>query len=129
MIVSDVGRTMSGSSSAELGSGSPPPAPPFPLARRRVCVTIATSFANPPTCSASRARKLCGGNSGEEGFAFLFPLAGAGDRRRGGAARGRGRGLFLERGRAGRVPPPPPPRAGLAGELPPGRDAPPADRH
>src|ERR1700689_2902944 len=44
MIVSEVGRTISGSSSS-----LPPP-----------CVTTANSGANPSTCCASFCRKLCG---------------------------------------------------------------------
>jgi len=57
MIVSDVGRTASGSASS-----SPPPR-----------VTQASSGANPSTCSASRAKKLCGMNSGK--YAFVCPVA------------------------------------------------------
>ena len=49
MMVSDVGRTTSGSSSS-----FPPP-----------WVTTAVSGAKPSTCSASRARKLCGMNNGK----------------------------------------------------------------
>src|SRR2546422_4409611 len=60
MIVSDVGRTTSGSSSSEAGSGITACAPAFPVALSRVCVTRATSLANPSTCSASFARKLMG---------------------------------------------------------------------
>src|SRR5439155_85201 len=60
MIVSDVGRTTSGSSSADSGSGITACAPVLPVALSRVCVTSATSFAKPSTCSASFARKLIG---------------------------------------------------------------------
>jgi hypothetical protein len=52
MIVSDVGRTTSGSSSF-----FPPP-----------CVTTAVCGANPSTCSASLCRKLSGMKSGKYAF-------------------------------------------------------------
>jgi hypothetical protein len=52
MMVSEVGRTTSGSSSS-----LPPP-----------WVTTAVSGANPSTCSASRLRKLCGMKSGKYAF-------------------------------------------------------------
>jgi hypothetical protein len=57
MIVSDVGRTTSGSSSF-----LPPP-----------CVTTAVSGANPSTCAASLCRKDSGMNRGK--YAFLWPVA------------------------------------------------------
>mmetsp|Transcript_6106 Transcript_6106/g.19152 ORF Transcript_6106/g.19152 Transcript_6106/m.19152 type:complete len:396 (+) Transcript_6106:168-1355(+) len=63
MIVSDVGRTMSGSSSRASGSGSTP-VPPG-TARRRWCVTTAHSLAKPSTCSASFERKETGMRSGK----------------------------------------------------------------
>src|SRR2546430_10967308 len=65
MMVSDVGRTTSGSSSAEVGSTAVASFPCLPVALRRVWVTTATSFANPSTCSASFARKLIGMRSEE----------------------------------------------------------------
>src|SRR2546425_109633 len=73
MIVSDVGRTTSGSSSADSGSGITACAPGLPVALSRVCVTSATSFAKPSTCSASFARKLIGMKSGK--YAFWWPVA------------------------------------------------------
>src|ERR1041385_4263847 len=69
MIVSEVGRTTSGSSSADVGSTAMASLPCLPVARSRVCVTSATSLANPSTCSASLARKLIGMNRGK--YAFL----------------------------------------------------------
>jgi hypothetical protein len=68
MIVSDVGRTTSGSSSSP-GSGMSTRA--VRPAMRRWCVTTAHSFAKPSTCSASFSRKLFGMNNGK--YAFLWP--------------------------------------------------------
>mmetsp|Transcript_19826 Transcript_19826/g.67080 ORF Transcript_19826/g.67080 Transcript_19826/m.67080 type:complete len:389 (+) Transcript_19826:172-1338(+) len=62
MIVSEVGRMISGSSSNAAGSGS---TPPLPSARRRWCVTTAHSFAKPSTCSASLDKNDCGMSSGK----------------------------------------------------------------
>jgi hypothetical protein len=62
MIVSDVGRTMSGSSST--ASGSAMSAPPSP-ATSRWCVTTAHSLAKPSTCAASFSRSDFGMKSGK----------------------------------------------------------------
>ncbi len=62
MMVSDVGRITSGSSSFDSGSGT---SLPSPSATSRVWVTSAISLAKPSTCSASRAMKLSGMNSGK----------------------------------------------------------------
>ena len=70
MIVSLVGRTISGSSSCAEGAGRKPP---FPSGSSRWCVTTAHSLANPSTCSASFSRKLSGMNSGK--YAFSCPVA------------------------------------------------------
>ena len=61
IIVSEVGRTISGSSSFALASGSTPPSTDL----SRWCVTTAHSFANPSTCSASLERKETGMSSGK----------------------------------------------------------------
>ena len=58
MMVSEVGRTMSSSSSFASGSTTTP-LPPGSFIRRW-CVTTAHSFANPATCSASRLKKDLG---------------------------------------------------------------------
>jgi hypothetical protein len=69
-MVSDVGRTTSGSSSFEAGSTISSPSGPW---IRRVWVTSAISLAKPSTCLASRAMKLSGMNSGK--YAFWWPVA------------------------------------------------------
>ena len=63
MTVSEVGRTMSGSSSSASGSGSTP----LPSSRsfKRWCVTTAHSLAKPSTCSASFERKETGMRRGK----------------------------------------------------------------
>ena len=61
MMVSDVGRTISGSSSLASGSGCSSPSIIF----SRWWVTTAISLAKPSTCSASLAMKLKGMNSGK----------------------------------------------------------------
>src|SRR2546427_2937891 len=58
MIVSDVGRTTRGSSSLDSGSTSIAAAPSFPVARSRVCVTSATSLANPSMRSEEHTSEL-----------------------------------------------------------------------
>jgi len=68
MIVSDVGRTISGSSSSPAGSSLPS----LPGASRW-WVTTAHSFANPSTCSASFWKYDSGMNSGK--YAFSWPVA------------------------------------------------------
>ena len=65
MMVSDVGRTTSGSSSFESGSGT---SPPSASAISRECVTTAISLAKPSTCFASFAMKESGMNSGKYAF-------------------------------------------------------------
>ena len=61
MMVSEVGRTISGSSSLAVGSTSSLPS----TVRRRWWVTTAISLAKPSTWSASLARKLIGMNRGK----------------------------------------------------------------
>ncbi len=61
MMVSEVGRTISGSSSSAVGSGCSLPSISF----SRWWVTTAISLAKPSTCSASLAMKLSGTNSGK----------------------------------------------------------------
>ena len=68
MIVSLVGRTMSGSSSSPAGTRPPPG-----FASSRWCVTTAHSFANPSTCSASFSKKESGMKSGK--YAFTCPVS------------------------------------------------------
>ena len=66
IIVSDVGRTISGSSSSAPGSGSTPLLPSASVVERsRWCVTTAHSLAKPSTCSASLERKETGMKSGK----------------------------------------------------------------
>ena len=71
IIVSEVGRTISGSSSSASGSASTPPPPS--IERSRWCVTTAHSLAKPSTCSASLLRKDTGMKSGK--YAFWAPAA------------------------------------------------------
>jgi hypothetical protein len=61
MIVSDVGRMISGSASSAPGSGFSSPSICF----RRWCVTTAISLAKPSTCSASLAKNASGISSGK----------------------------------------------------------------
>jgi hypothetical protein len=69
MIVSDVGRTTSGSSSWLAGSGTSLPS----LATSRWWVTTAHSLAKPSTCSASFSRNDSGMNSGK--YALTWPVS------------------------------------------------------
>ena len=74
IIVSDVGRTISGSSSSAPGSGSTPLLPSASVVERsRWCVTTAHSLAKPSTCSASFERKETGMKGGK--YAFRQPVA------------------------------------------------------
>ena len=70
-MVSEVGRTISSSSSLASGSTTTP----FPSGSfiRRWCVTTAHSLANPATCSASRLKKDFGMNRGK--YAFCTPVS------------------------------------------------------
>jgi len=61
---------MFSSSSLDLGSGIK--SVPSSLLVNRECVTIAHSFANPSTCSASLAKKDLGINRGK--YAFVCPV-------------------------------------------------------
>ena len=63
MIVSDVGRTMRGSSSGSVGVSLP-----SVLVWRRVWVTTAHSLAKPSMCSASFSIKLLGMKRGKYAF-------------------------------------------------------------
>src|SRR5438034_250278 len=125
MIVSDVGRTTSGSSSAELGSGSTAPAPPFPVARSRVWVTIATSLANLGERHLLLAPRLQVADDGD----LRLALVGAKDQRPGSPARRRELELLPDRLLVQRVLHRHSPRAQLGGELHHRRDVFPTDCH
>ncbi len=67
MMVSDVGRTTSGSSSSPVGTSLPS------LASSRWWVTTAHSLAKPSTCAASFSRNDSGMNSGK--YALTCPVS------------------------------------------------------